>query len=79
MFLELIIAECNRGTALTNPDTATSKSEDEPLCKVPAFFAAYSKACQKLSREKNVTLRGQLGSYNISIQLLIPIQIIPTL
>ena len=61
MFLELIIAECNRGPALTNPDTATSESEDEPPCKLPTLFAACSKARQKLSREKNVTLRGQLN------------------
>ena len=67
MFLELIIAECNRGPALTNPDTATSESEDETPCKVPALFAACSKARQKLSREKNITLRGQLGSYFDSI------------
>ena len=67
MYLELIIAQCNRGPALTNPDTATSESEDEPLCKVPVLFTAYSKARQKLSREKNVTLRGQLGSYFDSI------------
>ena len=40
MFLELIIAECNRDPALTNPDTATSESEDELCCKAPAFFAA---------------------------------------
>ena len=46
MFLELIIAECNRGPALINPDTA-SESEDKPPCKVPALFAAYSKARQK--------------------------------
>ena len=39
MFLELIIAEGNRGPALTNPDTA-SENEDEPSCKVPALFAA---------------------------------------
>ena len=71
MFLELIIAECNRGPALTNPDTATSESEDEPPCKVPALFAAYSKARQKLSREKNVTLRGttrKLLRFNYSFQ-----------
>ena len=51
MFLEQIIAECNRGPALTNPDTA-SESEDQPPCKVLALFAAYSKARQKLSRKK---------------------------
>ena len=77
MFLDLIIAKCNRGPALTNPDTATSESEDEPPCKVPALFAAYNKARQKLLRKKKL-LSGD-NSEVTSIQLLIPIQIIPTL
>ena len=67
MFLELIIAECNRGPTLTNPDTAASESEDELPCKVPALFAAYSKARQKLSREKKGTTR-KLLRFNYSHQ-----------
>ena len=77
MFLELIMAECNRGPALTNPDTATSESEDQPPCKVPSLFAAYSKARQKLPREK-MLLSGDYLKVT-SIQLFIPIRIIPTL
>ena len=71
MFLELIIAECNKGPALTNPDTA-SESEDEPPCKVLALFAVYSNARQKFSRKKKTILSGD-NSEVTSIRLLIPI------
>ena len=52
MFLELIFAECNRGPALTNLDTATIESEDEPPCKVPALFDAYSKTRKNCQEKK---------------------------
>ena len=71
MYLELIVAECNRGPALINPGTATSESEDKPPCKSSGFVCCVQQGSSKIVKRKKCYSQGttrKLLRFNYSYQ-----------
>ena len=65
MFLELIIADCNRSPTLTNPDTGV-RIKMNHTAKF-GFVRYVQQGSSKIVKKKNITLRRQLGNYFDSI------------